>query len=101
MIDPDKASVAFKAGNPLPHDARVAEWTYWRADIDDVSGTESGTDSAFVPAAGGLKDTTHMAIIDKDGNIFDRTPAAAGSGVRSSWDRRASDEHARRTVLAG
>ena len=80
LIDPDKASVAFKAGNPLPHDARVAEWTYWRADIDDVRGTESGTDSAFVPAAGGLKDTTHMAIIDKDGNIFDSTPSGGWIG---------------------
>lgn len=80
LIDPGKASVAFKAGDPLPHDSHVDEWPYWRADIEDASDTESGTDRAFVPAAGGLKDTSHMAIIDKDGNVFDTTPSGGWIG---------------------
>ena len=81
-IDPSRASAAFKAGDPLPHDPDVNEWTYWVADIEDGRGTE-GTPGSFVPSAGGLKDTTHIAVIDKDGNVFDSTPSGGwiGGGV--------------------
>jgi len=79
-IDPAKASVAFKAGDPLPFDSHVSTWPYWRADMTDTSGSEGGEETSFVPAAGGLKDTTHMAVIDKDGNIFDTTPSGGWIG---------------------
>ena len=82
QIDMTRASVAFKAGNPLPHDPDVDQWTYWVADIEDGRATEAAPGS-FVPSAGGLKDTSHIAIIDKDGNIFDSTPSGGwiGGGV--------------------
>ena len=81
-IDMARASVAFKAGDPLPHDPDVDEWKYWVADIEDGRATEDAPGS-FVPSAGGLKDTTHIAVIDKDGNIFDSTPSGGwiGGGV--------------------
>ena len=81
-IDSTRASVAFKAGDPLPHDPDVNEWTYWVADIEDGRATEDAPGS-FVPSAGGLKDTTHIAVIDGDGNIFDSTPSGGwiGGGV--------------------
>ena len=81
-IDPTHASVAFKAGDPLPHDPDVTEWKYWVADIEDGQAMEDASGS-FVPSAGGLKDTSHIAIIDKDGNVFDSTPSGGwiGGGV--------------------
>ena len=81
-IDPMRASIAFRAGDPLPHDPDVNEWHYLVADIEDgqAIGDASGS---FVPSAGGLKDTTHVAVIDKDGNVFDSTPSGGwiGGGV--------------------
>ena len=65
-IDPQQASVAFKAGDPLPHDPDVHEWPFWVADIEDSRGAEP-TPGSFVPSSGGLKDTSHIAIIDGDG----------------------------------
>ena len=41
--------------------------------MEDASGS-------FVPSAGGLKDTSHIAIIDKDGNVFDSTPSGGWIG---------------------
>ncbi len=72
-IDMTHASVAFKAGDPLPHDPDVDVWTYWVADIEDSRAAEDAPGS-FGPSAGRLKDTTHIAVIDKDGNIFDSRP---------------------------
>ena len=80
-IDPARASVAFKAGDPLPHDPDVHEWPYWVADIED-SRDAADTSGSFVPSAGGLKDTTHIAVIDEDGNVFDSTPS--GGWVRGA-----------------
>ena len=40
----------------------------------------SDADGSFVPSAGGLKDTTHIAVIDEDGNIFDATPSGGWTG---------------------
>ena len=78
LIDPKRASRSFIAGNPLPFDSRVKEWSYWVANI-----REAGQPGELVdpePVAGGLKDTTHIAIIDKDGNIFDSTPSGGWIG---------------------
>ena len=39
-IDPGRASVAFRAGDPLPHDPAVDAWPFWVADIADGGGGE-------------------------------------------------------------
>jgi len=78
-IDIAQASTAFKAGNPLPYDPEVNEWNFWVANIEDGEATDDAGGS-FVPSSGGLKDTTHMAIIDRDGNIFDSTPSGGWIG---------------------
>ena len=78
-IDPGRASLAFRAGDPLPHDPDVDEWPFWQADIADGVAA-SDADGSFVPSAGGLKDTTHIAVIDADGNVFDATPSGGWTG---------------------
>ena len=78
-IDPGRASVAFRAGDPLPHDPTVGEWPFWVADIADGVAA-SDADGSFVPSAGGLKDTTHIAVIDEHGNVFDSTPSGGWTG---------------------
>jgi gamma-glutamyltranspeptidase/glutathione hydrolase len=83
QIDPKHASTALVAGDPFKYDSKVKEWPYWRANVGaekakvaEAKVTEPmrlaslGRDSAGVS-----KDTTHMAIIDKDGNVFDATPS--------------------------
>ncbi|MCC6162389.1 MAG: gamma-glutamyltransferase family protein [Acidobacteria bacterium] len=93
LIDPRRASKAFIAGDPLKHDTRVKTWPYAKYDIadgtasrvvapagdvssiammeaDDRDALSRGLDSAGVS-----KDTTHMAIIDAAGNVFDATPS--------------------------
>ncbi len=89
------------AGDPLPFDPTVKEWRYWRAGADGPSRRSSAgaqaeaqaEAKAEAKAEGGpvragdkdqsLKDTTHIAIIDKDGNVFDSTPSGGwiGGGV--------------------
>ncbi len=81
LIDPRRASTTFVAGDPLRFDSQVKTWPYWKADIrgdatnarapaDPVLRSSLGQDSAGVS-----KDTTHMAVIDREGNIFDVTPS--------------------------
>ena len=73
-IDRTRASKAFIAGDPMRYDSRVKQWAYWKADIKDGT-LESGASGRRDDSAGVVKDTTHMAVIDKDGNIFDVTPS--------------------------
>jgi gamma-glutamyltranspeptidase/glutathione hydrolase len=74
LIDPRHASKAFIAGDPLPFDSKVKEWKYWVANIRDGSRPgQPGPDAE--PVAGIAKDTTHISVIDKAGNIFDATPS--------------------------
>jgi gamma-glutamyltranspeptidase/glutathione hydrolase len=77
LIDPQRASKAFVAGNPLPFDTKVKTWPYWVANIAD--GTQVKQDSS--PEAellrGIVRDTTHIAVVDADGNVFDSTPSGA------------------------
>jgi gamma-glutamyltranspeptidase/glutathione hydrolase len=94
LIDPARASKAFIAGDPLKHDSRVKQWTFWKADVKDgtvptgaalgATGPQSRrrvVSQAALDASRGLdsagvsKDTTHIAIVDKDGNVFDSTPS--------------------------
>jgi gamma-glutamyltranspeptidase/glutathione hydrolase len=74
LIDPKRASTSFIAGDPLKYDSKVKQWTYWKANVVDgaTPRTRSGEEENS-PAI--VKDTTHMAVIDKDGNIFDVTPS--------------------------
>ncbi len=77
QIDMARAETRQVAGDPLPFDPDVKSWPFWIA---------GGSPGGAGPAAEGgpqrpgdvdpsLKDTTHIAIIDKDGNIFDATPS--------------------------
>ena len=76
LIDPKRASTSFQAGNPLPFDSKVKKWTYWTASIAGSAASTAVTPIQIAQATNGtIKDTTHIAIIDKDGNIFDSTPS--------------------------
>jgi gamma-glutamyltranspeptidase/glutathione hydrolase len=74
LIDPKKASTSFIAGDPTRFDSKVKQWTFWKANVIDgvTPRTRSGQDENSPEV---VKDTTHMAVIDKDGNIFDVTPS--------------------------
>jgi gamma-glutamyltranspeptidase/glutathione hydrolase len=81
QIDMGRAQADQVAGDPLPFDPTVKEWRYWKAGTD----VPSRRSSEGAQAEGGavrvgdedpsLKDTTHIAIIDKAGNVFDSTPS--------------------------
>ena len=74
----DRANPGFIAGDPMKYDPVVKEWPFWRANV-----TPSGGEAPPAPVAGvdgAVKDTTHIAIIDKEGNIFDSTPSGGWIG---------------------
>lgn len=74
LIDPKHASTSFIAGDPLKFDAKVKQWPYWKANVTSGATPRSQSgDEVNAPAV--QKDTTHMAVIDNDGNIFDVTPS--------------------------
>ena len=74
LINPKKASTSFIAGDPTKYDSKVKQWTFWKANvIDGVTPRTRSGDGENTPEI--VKDTTHMAVIDKDGNIFDVTPS--------------------------
>jgi gamma-glutamyltranspeptidase/glutathione hydrolase len=76
LIDPKKAARGFVAGNPMPFDSKVKAWNYWIAHIaDGTQGRPPVPESE--PADGTIKDTTHIAVIDRHGNVFDSTPSGA------------------------
>ena len=59
---------------------KVKTWPFAKYNIADGTATTAGDDASLVmssglDSAGVSKDTTHMAIIDKAGNIFDATPS--------------------------
>jgi gamma-glutamyltranspeptidase / glutathione hydrolase len=84
LIDPTRASKAFIAGDPLKYDSKVKQWAFWKADLEDgTAPTAAGHEASLaaqyasrgLDSAGVSKDTTHIAIVDKDGNVFDSTPS--------------------------
>jgi gamma-glutamyltranspeptidase/glutathione hydrolase len=79
LIDPQHSSRAFIAGNPMAFDSKVKEWSYWRANIADGSKPGAIPPDAE-PLRGASRDTTHISIIDKEGNIFDSTPSGGWIG---------------------
>jgi gamma-glutamyltranspeptidase/glutathione hydrolase len=84
-IDPAHASRSFVAGDPLKYDTHVKAWPFWKADITDVTTLTNPNHPeatlAELQASRGLdssgisKDTTHVSIVDKEGNLFDCTPS--------------------------
>src|SRR5215813_12093792 len=74
LINAKQASRSFIAGNPLPFDSKVKEWKYWVANITDAAKPGQPAPDAE-PIRGTVKDTTHIAIVDKSGNVFDSTPS--------------------------
>ena len=76
-IDMARSSTSFVAGNPLPFDSSVNSWEYW---IAGEQTARSELSAAFVDHPESLKDTSHVAIIDKDGNVFDSTPSGGWIG---------------------
>ena len=81
LIDPKRASTTFVAGDPLRFDSQVKAWPYWKAGVRaGATSARASADPSLMSSlgqdsAGVSKDTTHMAVIDKDGNIFDATPS--------------------------
>jgi gamma-glutamyltranspeptidase/glutathione hydrolase len=86
LINPRAASRAFVAGDPLRFDSKVKEWKYAIYNIADGTApppapreeaalANDGLWSRGLDSAGVSKDTTHMSIIDKAGNVFDATPS--------------------------
>lgn len=77
LIDMERASTTHIAGDPLAFDDTINDWQYWIADLEAPYGDQllAGLD---YPSA--WKDTTHIAIIDKDGNVFDSTPSGGWIG---------------------
>jgi gamma-glutamyltranspeptidase/glutathione hydrolase len=79
LIRPQRASRGFIAGNPLPFDSKVKTWPFWVANMADA-GTPGAKAPNAEPIRGTIKDTTHIAVIDKDGNVFDSTPSGGWIG---------------------
>ena len=78
LIDRRRASESYAAGDPFPFDDTLEreDWPYWTAAADPP---ERRLQTAAVDP-GSMKDTTHIAVIDKDGNIFDSTPSGGWIG---------------------
>ena len=80
LIDPKHAAKTFIAGDPLKYDSQVKEWSFWKANVRTATpqaavSRQDQLASLGLDSAGISKDTTHMAVIDKDGNVFDVTPS--------------------------
>jgi gamma-glutamyltranspeptidase/glutathione hydrolase len=76
-IDNGSASLDYIAGDPLPYDSNVDSWEFWRAGEEMPLANLSADVTDFPESA---KDTSHIAIIDKDGNVFDSTPSGGWIG---------------------
>jgi len=72
-----RSDPSFIAGDPLPFDSNVDEWAYWKAgDLEP----EVTLPASAVDHPESLKDTSHIAIIDEAGNVFDSTPSGGWIG---------------------
>jgi gamma-glutamyltranspeptidase/glutathione hydrolase len=73
QIAPMSASKVFVAGDPMAFDSKVKTWSYWKAN-ETANETARLTPMPLLLASAGIpSDTTHMSVIDKDGNMFDTT----------------------------
>jgi gamma-glutamyltranspeptidase/glutathione hydrolase len=75
QIDAQHASKGYLAGDPLRFDSKVKSWNYWIANLPNA--TEAPQPPEEDLTAGVVKDTTHISVIDRDGNVFDCTPSGA------------------------
>ena len=78
LIDMKHASRVLRAGDPLRFDPDVHAWPFWVAGRDGT--TSDGTEDQAALDASALKDTTHIAIVDSEGNVFDSTPSGGWIG---------------------
>jgi gamma-glutamyltranspeptidase / glutathione hydrolase len=76
QIDAQRASRAYLAGDPLRYDSKVKSWTFWIANLPNAVDEPPPAREDDL-TAGVIKDTTHIAVIDRDGNVFDSTPSGA------------------------
>jgi gamma-glutamyltranspeptidase / glutathione hydrolase len=76
QIDAQHASRSYLAGDPLRFDSKVKSWNYWIANLPNAADEQQPPAEADL-TAGVIKDTTHISIIDHDGNVFDSTPSGA------------------------
>src|SRR5437588_1652761 len=53
-------------------ESKVEQWPYWTANLAEAVPSPRLPDPERVS---GAKDTTHISVIDKDGNVFDATPS--------------------------
>lgn len=74
-IDMRRSQRSFVGGDPLPFDDTVNEWPFWVAGAGEPVASLETADFA-----GSLKDTSHVAIVDGDGNVFDSTPSGGWIG---------------------
>lgn len=72
-----RASQDYIAGDPLPFDSNVNEWPFWKAGDEEAVANLSSSVTDFPESS---KDTSHIAIIDKDANVFDSTPSGGWIG---------------------
>ena len=72
QIDMARATTVQAAGDPLPFDPEIKEWPFWIAGRDQVVTAPTPEPPVTDPS---LKDTTHISVIDKAGNVFDATPS--------------------------
>ena len=76
-IDMSRSSADFVAGDPLPFDDDVSTWPYWVAGSAEPVASLADTAQDHPES---LKDTSHIAIIDSEGNVFDSTPSGGWIG---------------------
>jgi gamma-glutamyltranspeptidase/glutathione hydrolase len=76
-IDMNRSSADFVAGDPLPFDDDVSTWPYWVAGSAEPVASLADTAQDHPES---LKDTSHIAIIDSEGNVFDSTPSGGWIG---------------------
>ena len=75
QIDAQHASKGYLAGDPLRFDSKVKSWNYWIAHLPNAAEEHQAPEEDLT--AGVIKDTTHISVIDRDGNVFDSTPSGA------------------------
>ncbi len=72
QIDLKRATAVQAAGDPLPFDDEVKAWPFWIAGRDPAPPSSPRRPDEVDPS---LKDTTHISVVDRFGNVFDATPS--------------------------
>jgi gamma-glutamyltranspeptidase / glutathione hydrolase len=72
QIDLKRATAVQAAGDPLPFDDEVKAWPFWVAGRDPAPASPPRRPEEVDPS---LKDTTHISVVDRWGNVFDATPS--------------------------